>query len=74
MCWYYYLGKSFLNSSVGGANANLCVQGVKDGYSWVPGTFNGEGSALLWNDSFQKKPAYTAFFDVLNGKNTTQTR
>ncbi|KAH7402024.1 xylanase 2 [Phaeosphaeria sp. MPI-PUGE-AT-0046c] len=52
----------------------ITIWGVKDGYSWVPGTFNGEGSALLWNDSYQKKPAYTAFFDVLNGKNTTQTR
>jgi endo-1,4-beta-xylanase len=50
----------------------LLSQGVKDGYSWVPGTFNGEGSALLWNDSYQKKPAYTAFIDVLNGKNVTQ--
>jgi endo-1,4-beta-xylanase len=47
------------------------VQGVNDKYSWVPGTFNGEGSALLWNDSFQKKPAYTAVLDVLNGKNVT---
>ncbi|CAI6331143.1 unnamed protein product [Periconia digitata] len=52
----------------------ITIWGVKDGYSWVPGTFNGEGSALLWNDNWQKKPAYTAFIDVLNGKNTTQTR
>jgi endo-1,4-beta-xylanase len=56
----------------------MCVltfhdQGIADKYSWVPGTFNGEGSALLWTDNFQKKPAYTAFLDVLNGKNTTQT-
>jgi endo-1,4-beta-xylanase len=52
--------------------ADLSVQGVNDKYSWVPGTFNGEGSALLWNDNFQKKPAYTAVLDVLNGKNVTQ--
>ncbi|KAL5117228.1 NAD(P)H-dependent D-xylose reductase (XR) [Pleosporales sp. CAS-2024a] len=52
----------------------ITIWGVKDGYSWVPGTFNGEGSALLWNDNYQKKPAYTAFLNVLNGQNTTQTR
>jgi endo-1,4-beta-xylanase len=52
----------------------IIFQGVKDAYSWVPGTFNGEGSALLWNDNWQKKPAYNAFIDVLNGKNTTQSR
>lgn len=62
------------SSSVGILPLLIFSQGVKDGYSWVPSTFNGEGSALLWNDSFQKKPAYTAFIDVLNGKNTTQAR
>ncbi|EUC38686.1 glycoside hydrolase family 10 protein [Bipolaris zeicola 26-R-13] len=49
----------------------MTIWGIADKYSWVPGTFNGEGSALLWNDNFQKKPAYTAFLDVLNGKNVT---
>jgi endo-1,4-beta-xylanase len=47
-------------------------QGVADKYSWVPGTFSGEGSALLWTDNLQKKPAYTAVLDVLNGKNVTR--
>ncbi|CAO2648866.1 Nn.00g098150.m01.CDS01 [Neocucurbitaria sp. VM-36] len=46
----------------------ITIWGIADKYSWVPQTFSGEGSALLWNDSFQKKPAYQAFLDVLNGK------
>ncbi|RPA78804.1 endo-1,4-beta-xylanase precursor [Ascobolus immersus RN42] len=44
----------------------LTVWGVSDRYSWVPGTFNGEGAALLWNDNFQKKPAYNAVLQAIN--------
>lgn len=47
------------------------MQGIVDKYSWVPQTFSGEGSALLWTDNFQKKPAYQAFLDTLNGKTVT---
>jgi endo-1,4-beta-xylanase len=46
----------------------ITIWGVTDRYSWVPGTFPGEGDALLWNNNYQKKPAYQAFLDVLNGK------
>ncbi|KAF1943485.1 endo-1,4-beta-xylanase precursor [Clathrospora elynae] len=57
-------------------NVNRCIGitiwGVSDKYSWVPSTFSGEGSALLWTDNFQKKPAYTAFLNVLNGQNVTR--
>ncbi|KAH7132188.1 xylanase 2 [Dendryphion nanum] len=52
-------------------NVERCVGitlwGVSDKYSWVPQTFSGEGSALLWNNNFQKKPAYTSFLNVLSG-------
>lgn len=52
-------------------NVERCVGitlwGVSDKYSWVPGTFSGEGDAMLWNNNFQKKPAYTSFINVLNG-------
>lgn len=41
-------------------------KGVSDKYSWVPQTFSGEGDALLWNNNFQKKPAYTAFLNAIN--------
>jgi endo-1,4-beta-xylanase len=39
---------------------NISLQGVSDKYSWVPNTFSGEGSALLWDNNYQKKPAYAA--------------
>jgi hypothetical protein len=29
-----------------------------DKYQWVPGVFPGEGSAALWDETFQPKPAY----------------
>lgn len=44
----------------------LPQQGVSDKYSWVPGTFSGEGDALLWNSNFQKKSAYTSFLQGLS--------
>jgi endo-1,4-beta-xylanase len=50
-------------------NVQRCVGitlwGVSDKYSWVPGTFSGEGSALLWDNNMNKKPAYTAFLNAL---------
>ncbi|KAF1996030.1 glycoside hydrolase family 10 protein [Amniculicola lignicola CBS 123094] len=52
-------------------NVERCVGitlwGVSDKYSWVPQTFSGEGDAMLWNNNFQKKPAYTTFLNVLQG-------
>ncbi|KAI9147452.1 Endo-1,4-beta-xylanase A [Paramyrothecium foliicola] len=46
----------------------ITVWGISDRYSWVPGTFNGEGSALLWNENFQKKPAYTSTLNTINAR------
>jgi endo-1,4-beta-xylanase len=31
----------------------------------VPSTFNGEGSALLWDNNYQKKPAYDSFLKAI---------
>ncbi|KAF5589978.1 glycosyl hydrolase family 10 [Fusarium pseudocircinatum] len=44
----------------------ITVWGISDKYSWVPGTFPGEGSALLWNDNFQKKPSYTSTLNTIS--------
>ncbi len=44
----------------------LFQQGVSDKYSWVPGTFSGEGDALLWDSNFQKKAAYTSFLNAIS--------
>jgi endo-1,4-beta-xylanase len=36
------------------------VWGFTDKYSWVPGTFPGEGSANLYTEQYEAKPAYEA--------------
>ncbi|KAF2262569.1 endo-1,4-beta-xylanase precursor [Lojkania enalia] len=55
-------------------NVSRCVGmtlwGVSDRYSWVPQTFSGEGAALLWDNNFNKKPAYNAFLNVISGATT----
>ncbi|KAL6156018.1 hypothetical protein ACJQWK_09980 [Exserohilum turcicum] len=51
----------------------MTVWGVSDKYSWIPTTFPGEGSALLWDANFQKKPAYTTFLNVINGQTVTSS-
>jgi endo-1,4-beta-xylanase len=46
----------------------IVLAGVYDGDSWVPGTFPGEGAALLLDELFQRKPAFTAVADLLAGR------
>ncbi|HEY6372048.1 MAG TPA: endo-1,4-beta-xylanase [Candidatus Sulfotelmatobacter sp.] len=58
-----------------GEIATLCVQqpackllqtwGFTDKHSWIPGFYKGRGWALLWDDKYQKKPAYAAVHDAL---------
>lgn len=58
-----------------GEITTLCVQqpackliqtwGVDDKQSWIPQFFKGMGWALLWDDKYQKKPAYAAVYDAL---------
>ena len=45
--------------------AGVTIWGLDDGHSWVPGTFSGQGAALLWDASFNAKPAFTAVHDAL---------
>lgn len=44
---------------------SLTLWGVLDRYSWVPGTFPGEGAATVLWDDFTRKPAYYAIQDAL---------
>jgi endo-1,4-beta-xylanase len=54
----------------------MCVQqprckvfqtwGFTDKYSWIPGSFPGRGWALPFDDTYQKKPAYTAISNALS--------
>lgn len=39
--------------------------GFTDKHSWIPGFFPGYGWALPFDDTYQKKPAYTAIYDAL---------
>jgi endo-1,4-beta-xylanase len=50
--------------------SGVTVWGLRDNDSWVPGTFPGEGAALLFNDDFSKKSAYTAVLNALGGDGT----
>jgi endo-1,4-beta-xylanase len=58
-----------------GEITSLCVQqpsckllqtwGFTDKHSWIPSFFKGNGWALLWDDEYQKKPAYSAVREEL---------
>lgn len=58
-----------------GEIAGICVQnpsckviqtwGVTDKYSWIPGFFKGYGWGLLFDDNYQKKPAYSSLLNAL---------
>jgi endo-1,4-beta-xylanase len=45
----------------------VTIWGYTDKYSWIPGTFPGEGAAHLSDVNFNRKPAYTAVHDALAG-------
>ncbi|KAK4112519.1 glycoside hydrolase family 10 protein [Canariomyces notabilis] len=49
----------------------MTIWGVSDRYSWVPQTFSGEGAALLWDNNYNKKPAYDAFLRAIQTTNVT---
>jgi endo-1,4-beta-xylanase len=40
--------------------------GVTDRYSWIPGFFKGTGSALLFDERYQSKPAFRSVLAELN--------
>ena len=42
------------------ACAGITIWGIDDGHSWLPNSCCPEGVPLLWNSSYQKKPAYDA--------------
>lgn len=45
--------------------------GITDRYSWIPSTFQGFGAALLLDQKYQTKPAYTSVAAVLRSNNHT---
>lgn len=46
----------------------LQVWGLTDAVSWVPGFFEGEGAALLYDEAYQPKPAYFALLERLRAE------
>lgn len=46
----------------------ITVWDFDDAYSWVPGTFPGQGGADLFNGTLQAKPAYYAVAEALGGE------
>ncbi|KAH8922989.1 glycoside hydrolase family 10 protein [Atractiella rhizophila] len=44
---------------------SITVWGVTDKYSWIPSTFSGYGAALLYDENYNKKQAWTATRDAL---------
>ncbi|WP_285779933.1 endo-1,4-beta-xylanase, partial [Microtetraspora sp. NBRC 13810] len=57
------------------ACAGITIWGFTDRHSWVPDTFPSEGAALIYDENYQPKPAYTAVHDALaaggGGSDTT---
>ncbi|MDG9716972.1 endo-1,4-beta-xylanase [Streptomyces sp. DH24] len=52
--------------AVDGCNS-FTIWGFTDKYSWVPVFFEGEGSATVMTDDFDRKPAFYALRDTLKG-------
>ncbi|KAL2023326.1 hypothetical protein VTK56DRAFT_3064 [Thermocarpiscus australiensis] len=48
----------------------VTVWSFTDKYSWIPETFSGQGAALLYDENFNKKPAWTSVSSVLAAKAT----
>lgn len=44
---------------------NFFLWGLNDGSSWIPNQFPGQGAPLLFDDSFNPKPAYAGLQEVL---------
>jgi endo-1,4-beta-xylanase len=56
---------------VGRRCIGITVWDFDDKYSWVPGTFAGQGGADLFNDTLVRKPAYYASAEAIQGKPCT---
>ncbi len=46
---------------------SITTWGVTDKFSWVPSTFPGQGAALLFDNNYARKAAYTSTLSALGG-------
>jgi len=51
----------------------ITIWGFTDKFSWVPGTFNGQGAALPFDENYNPKPAYDAINTALGGGTSNDT-
>ena len=51
----------------------ITIWGFTDKFSWVPGTFQGQGAALPFDENYNPKPAYNAINTALGGAPTNDT-
>ncbi|MEV4414576.1 endo-1,4-beta-xylanase [Catellatospora sp. NPDC049609] len=56
------------------ACTGITIWGFTDKYSWVPDTFPSEGAALIYDENYQAKPAYTAVHTAFGGSPTGDTQ
>ncbi|MEV0096080.1 endo-1,4-beta-xylanase [Streptomyces sp. NPDC050738] len=52
----------------------ITIWDYTDKYSWVPGTFSGQGSACLWDENLQPKPVLDAVRTALGYTGTADTQ
>lgn len=52
------------------ACVGITTWGWSDAHSWVPGTFPGNGDALLYDRNYRKKPAYSTISSILAAAKT----
>lgn len=50
---------------------DITIWGIGEPDSWVPSTFSGQGQALLYDQNYQPKAAYTSFLNALGGTAAT---
>jgi endo-1,4-beta-xylanase len=46
---------------------SITTWGITDKFSWVPGTFPGQGAALLFDNNYARKAAYNTTLQALGG-------
>jgi endo-1,4-beta-xylanase len=55
------------------ACGGITIWGIDDGHSWLPNSCCPEGVPLLWDSSFNKKPAYDATANAFAGSTSDTT-
>ncbi len=59
--------KAFLEAALeNGSSGTFMVWGFTDKHSWIPGHFTGYGDALIFDETYEKKPAYDSLSGVLD--------